>query len=364
MSRILIHSNYAPKNFGGIEYVVSELIALFLDKGHDIICFYGGQRGDLFFDAQSGYKSVCAKIIFKWRGASFLWFGNMRFLWHSFRSNVVIFQEPYPTLWPALFLIKMMKKSRLVVLVHADPVANSVVRKIYFYLRKRLLSGVNVVTTSPQLLEALGVSDAVAPAIIPLGIPEYPSVSVASGGDTGRPYVLYFGRLAEYKGIQYLMQSILALPQINFVVAGGGELEDYVSSFIEEHSLEHVRFVRGGVSEEEKIRLIAGCRFLVFPSINVNEAFGIVQLEAMRLAKPIVNTYLNNGVNFVAPNGICALTCKPKDSQSLTDAISSLWDDESLLRDLSKGAERRFRELFTNDIFRASWASYLDEVIS
>jgi glycosyltransferase involved in cell wall biosynthesis len=216
------------------------------------------------------------------------------------------------------------------------------------------------VTTSPQLLSSLDLIKFKSSNIIPLGIPyqdiRQPACIVE------KSYALYFGRLADYKGIDYLLDAIKALPHISFVIAGQGPLSTLVCEFIARHNLTNVRFINEQISEEQKIALIRGCSFLIFPSTTKNEAFGIVQLEAMREGKPIVNTMLDNGVNFVAPDGLCAISCPPKDSASLSIAINSIWTDNSLRSVLSDSARRRFEENFTSDKFADLWSRLLNNI--
>ena len=66
-----------------------------------------------------------------------------------------------------------------------------------------------------------------------------------------------------------------------------------------------------------------------FPSINQSEAFGLVQLEAMFFKLPIINTNLNNGVNFLAPKKV-AITCEPKNPNDIAKAILKLINNSNL----------------------------------
>lgn len=360
MPKVLIHSNYAPTNFGGVEHVVSQLISIAKNNGFEVVCFYGGNSNKLI-RVSAIVSYVERKILYKAKGACFLSLGNLLFFLQALKSRIVIYQEPYPSLWPALFFLQWFTRIETVVLVHADPDAHSVVKWLYNKLRRILLSKSHVVTTSPQLLSSLDLIKFKSSNIIPLGIP-YQDIR-QHACIVEKSYVLYFGRLADYKGIDYLLDSIKVLPHIPFVIAGQGPLSTMVGEFIASNNLANVRFINERISEEQKITLIRSCSLLVFPSTTKNEAFGIVQLEAMREGKPIVNTMLDNGVNFVAPDGLCAISCPPKDSVSLSLAIDSIWTDDYLRSKLSAAARKRFEEKFTSDYFADLWSKLLGKIV-
>lgn len=75
----------------------------------------------------------------------------------------------------------------------------------------------------------------------------------------GKDYVLYFGRFSEEKGTRTLLEACKELPDIPFVFAGTGPLEELVDQV---PNVEN----RGFVSGEALHSLIAGARFSVYPS--------------------------------------------------------------------------------------------------
>jgi glycosyltransferase involved in cell wall biosynthesis len=97
---------------------------------------------------------------------------------------------------------------------------------------------------------------------------------------------------------------------------------------------------------------LAAARALILPSVAPNEAFGLVQIEAMALGKPIINTDLKSGVPWVARDGLEAITVKPSDAAALRQAVVRLDTDEALRLNLAKAARQRWNELFREDVFQ------------
>ena len=83
----------------------------------------------------------------------------------------------------------------------------------------------------------------------------------------------------------------------------------------------------GRIEERDLAAYYHAADVFCLPSCEQSEAFGIVQLEAMACAKPIVNCDLGNGVNFVAPHGVCALSVPARDPAALAGALSGLLAD-------------------------------------
>jgi len=355
---IFIHSNYCPSNFGGIEKVVAELITIVKLQSNRNICFYGGQKSSFIFS--DGISYISRRILFKFFGASFLSLGNIYFFWSARRATLIIFQEPYPTLWPAIFFLRVLYKIPIIFLVHANPVAPKIVMNLYSRLREFIFIGSVCVTTSPNLLKIVKSSKYVKNHCIPLSIP-FDEASNKSPPVVSNRYVLYFGRMAEYKGIKDLLNAAALLPDIKFIIAGTGPLSYYIIEFIKSNSLNNVVFVNRLLSESEKLELIYGCEFLVFPSISENEAFGIVQLEAMRYSKAIVNTWLDSGVNFVAPNQVCALTVDRNSCAQLSNAIRILWSDEGLRTNLGANGYLRYLQYFSHQNFVKAWSNLIQD---
>lgn len=366
--KILIQCNYDPQNLGGIEMVTQTLLEVLTSRNFDIEVMAGTDSDAI--EERTGYRFRGLKILRKISGVVILRWGNWRFLRAGLRSDVIMFQEPFPTLLPSLFLLRFVFRKRVFVLVHAIPHMPKALAGPYARLRRTLFARVPVVATTPILLEQLELPrntpyprDVISLCFGDAFTDPGPSPSLNDADDLPilpQRYMLFFGRLASYKGIEILMPAIRAAPEVNFVIAGAGVLSAEVSTFINKHGLENVVFINRSVSDAEKLNLINHCYAFLLPSTNSSEAFAITQIEAMHFGKPIINTQLNNGVNFVAPANDVALTVPPRDADALAAAIRRLWSDEALANELgSRGKERKER-LFSRSEFERKWLTYFD----
>lgn len=358
---IFVHSNYHPDNYGGIERVVSEIIKLSLMVDPKVICYFGDSKNT---DKSIGHvQYIGRRVIFKLFGAPFLLLGNTFFLLKASRAKLIIFQEPNPALWPAIFCLRVFFKIPTIVLMHANPVSRPLVMKAYSKVRSIVFDGAACIATSPNLLRKVFSYKFLLNRCIPLSIPDINLLREDSLAVPSR-FVLYIGRLAEYKGLMYLLEAAELAPDVNFVIAGKGPLSGEVIKKINNSSANNIIFINKFVTESEKSFLIQKAEFLVFPSTSENEAFGLVQLEAMRESKAIINTWLDSGVNFVAPNEICAITVPKRNAQELLVAIRRLWFDETLSRTLGVHGRHRYLEKFSEVEFQKLWLDLIREMMA
>ncbi|AKG91284.1 Glycosyltransferase [Geoglobus ahangari] len=112
-------------------------------------------------------------------------------------------------------------------------------------------------------------------------------------------FLLYAGRLVEYKGLGTLI-SALEGSDVRLVVAGDGEDRGRFEKLVEVKRVK-AEFL-GRVSYDTLKDLMSRAKALILPSKTRLEAFGIVLLEAMASGTPVIacNT---PGVRFVARHG-------------------------------------------------------------
>ena len=145
-----------------------------------------------------------------------------------------------------------------------------------------------------------------------------------------RDYVVYFGRFSEEKGTRTLLEACRALPEIPFVFAGTGPLEDSVN---ETANVEN----RGFVTGEALRRLIAGARFSVYPSEwYENCPFSV--MESQMYGTPVLSSDLGGAPELVQA-GKTGELFRGGDVQELTEHIRALWNNPELCRQYSENCK-------------------------
>ncbi|SCY07762.1 Glycosyltransferase involved in cell wall bisynthesis [Lachnospiraceae bacterium XBB2008] len=154
------------------------------------------------------------------------------------------------------------------------------------------------------------------------------AVTVPGTNAETSPYVLYFGRFSEEKGIATLLKVCEALPEIDFVFAGSGPLETQVNA------LKNVRNV-GFKSGDELKNLISEAAFSVFPS-ECHENCSFTVMESISYGTPIIAS-ATGGTPELVDDGVNGYLFEPGDADGLSAKISELWFDHATLNKLEQG---------------------------
>lgn len=289
------------------------------------------------------------------------------------RVGVIIAGHPHLAL-PAVLMRRFARNLKLIVMAHGIDVWNPLST-----LRRRALLRASVVLapsrfTARKLHEVQGIPRdkirvlpwpinteflrfAAAPGALPLP-PEFPSGTI----------ILTVGRWAtseRYKGADELIRAIAQLrpsnPDLQLVAVGDGDdlprLVDLAASLAVS---DHVHFF-SALSREQ----IAGCysRADIFALPSTGEGFGLVFLEAMAFAKPVVGAAIG-GTTDVVEDGVNGLLVTPHDPQGLSDALSQLLQDEPLRAQLGRVGAEIVRSKHCFDSFCENLLQIVGECIS
>ena len=271
-------------------------------------------------------------------------------------ADVIVLHEPNPMALLAYFLAR--PRGRLIVWYHSDVIRPSWRYRLFYrpFLRFALSRAVRIVVSSPALgASAPELQDFQAKCkVIPFGIE--PRHSNALGAivqrageirrDANRPIVLFVGRLVPYKGVDVLLEALKGLNAVALIV-GEGPLRARLEEQARELEIsDHVRFL-GSVDDDELAALYRACNIFVLPSVTRQEAFGVVQLEAMAAGRPVVSTDLGTGVGWVNRDGETGYVVPPRNPRALREALARLLADADLQKSMGEAAAKRIRAEFT-----------------
>ena len=163
------------------------------------------------------------------------------------------------------------------------------------------------------------------------------------------PVVGAVGRLEQAKGHAYLIRAVPRVleqvPDARFVIVGGGHLREALQREIDGLGVsDHVTLTG---YREDMLELMQGFDVFALPSLW--EGLGIVLLEAMAYARPLVASAVG-GVNDVVVDGETGLLVPPRSPQALARAITSLLLSPVEAARLGEAGARRLEAEFRDDL--------------
>ena len=147
--------------------------------------------------------------------------------------------------------------------------------------------------------------------------------------------MLFFGRFSLEKGINTLVEAVHLLPDIPFVFAGAGPLEDIVNS------CENVTNV-GFKNYDELDLLIREAQFSICPS-EVHENCPFSVMESEERGTPVLGTRVG-GIPELISDGVNGRLFEHKDSRELAKIISELWENPQLVAQYSNECKKLDRD--------------------
>ncbi len=156
---------------------------------------------------------------------------------------------------------------------------------------------------------------------------------------TYEPELLFFGRIAPYKGLDVLLEAerLLAdrVDDFRIVVAGEGELDEFCRERIAES--DHVRLLNEYVADETVCELFSRCRAVVLPYRDASQS-GVLPI-AYSFEKPVVATDVGTNPELVAHEET-GLLVDPENPRQLAAACERLLTDREWARELGAVAHR------------------------
>jgi glycosyltransferase involved in cell wall biosynthesis len=271
------------------------------------------------------------------------------------RADVVVIHEPNPMGLLAYFLIR--PAGRLLVWFHSEVIRPQWRYRLFYrpFLEFALSRARKIVVASPTLAAS-------APAlrefrdkcvVIPygVGVPPNDTSAISQRASAlrekyGPAIVLFAGRMVPYKGLDVLIEAMRDVPA-TAVLAGDGPGRPALQQHAKEAGLDGRVIFVGDVEDGELAALYQACDVFVLPSVSRQEAFGVVQLEAMACSRPVISTALHTGVSWVNEDGQTGLVVPPGDPVALKAALTRLLADPDLRASMGRRGRQKVLSQFT-----------------
>jgi glycogen synthase len=188
--------------------------------------------------------------------------------------------------------------------------------------------------------------------------------------------ILYVGRLEKRKGILDLFAAIprvlQKVPHARFIIVGADNSEQdgfqrqkgftYPQYFQQQHPelTDSVQFT-GAVHEETLESHYQQCHLFVAPSLY--ESFGLIYLEAMNYAKPVIGCRAG-GIPEVIDEGVTGLLAEPGDPDSLTEAILTLAQSPTKLYEMGLAGRQQLLTRFSHVQMAERFAAVYRQMIA
>lgn len=359
MIRVLTFGRFADSNFGGLERYVFELarslerevryVNIVADRGPapDVALVGDTIRARTWFNL--GGTPVCPSMLAHARRAH-----------ERTPFDIVHLQFPADPMahWAAAAMPRSVKR---VISWHSDIVRQRVLFSFYRPFLNRLLSQAHAIIgatpahfSSSVQLNPVRHRDIFH--VVPYGFDldrfqERPPLADELRRRHPTPFLVFaLGRHIYYKGFEFLIRAMAEVPGARLILGGQGPLTGHLRQVAGEAGVaDRVVFV-GRIPESELAAYYHACDVFCLPSVEPAEAFGIVQVEAMSAARPVVCCELKNGVTWVNRDGETGLVVPPADSRALAAALRRLADDAALRARLGAQARERALAEFTSEV--------------
>lgn len=342
-------TRYAYPHLGGIEAFIEMLNYCVKsdDTNIEVLCNSNDTKPSL---DEKGVFFNRAKYLFNFAANSI----SFEYLWKlsKIETDIIIYHMPCIFAVIAHFLCHPNYK-KMVVCYHSDIIGYDKIMKPFWWIYKKFLKQADLIhVQSPQMVDNSMAKDYKNKTIM---IPYLIDTSVKFNEENvrkitttanGKKIIFALGRHVKYKGFKYLIEAMIDVKDAVLILGGKGPLTEEFKTYISENNLSDKIILAGRIPEEKLDDYYEACDIFVLPSIFKSETFAVVQLEAMKHSRPVINTNLNTGVNYVSVDKETGLTVEPKNAEQLADAINKLINDDALRLQYGKNAKERVEALF------------------
>lgn len=155
-------------------------------------------------------------------------------------------------------------------------------------------------------------------------------------------YFIYAGRLVDVKGINTLIRAMRQVRGARLYVAGWGDLEDTLRTYVRENGMDNVTFL-GHLATPDLISLVQRAAFTVVPS-EWYENYSMSVIESLACGTPVIGARIG-GIPEQIIDGWNGLLFEPGNATELAQKIQCLLDQPGLAGEMGRNGRERVEEI-------------------
>lgn len=367
--RVLQLGKFYPPKRGGIETITEVLSTELVKRGHDVTVLCANDVLSTVYESAAGVKIIRVASL----GILFSQPILPTLPFHLYRAakkvDIVHLHSPNPLVE---FFVLLLLNQKVVISYHADVTRQKKLLRLYSAVRNAVFVKSKKIIVAAEKLKTSSVLEKYQEKIkvIPFGLPselfhetEVIKKHAAEIFSKHGSYILFVGRLVKYKGLDFLLKAMSKVDGTLLIVGEGPE-KNKLKKLTKDLGLTKKVVFLGGVDSYERLAAYyKTARFLVLPSINRAEAFGLVLIEAMAWKKPLISSDLDTGISEVNVEGVTGFIVRPGHIEDLERTINQLIENDELCSRLASNGYARYLEKYTAEQMSAAYeAIYLEAI--
>lgn len=353
MKVVLIHLTGSG---GGIELYTSQLTKALSKQNVDVTLLVGNYvfKEDYYkdsdvkiiqLDSQKCFLKMFLKLI-----SPFTYYNLLSIIDHEHPDVVHLVVEDLIS--GVLFYLLKSRGQKLILTEH-DPIPHSGEKMI---VKINLLASKFLLRRIASMIIVHG--NALKDILIKKGVPEN-KIQVIALGDfsyytkwskvtrESRNTLLFFGRIEEYKGLEYLISAVPfivpIIPDIKIIIAGQGNLDKYHKMI---NDMKYFEIYNRYILDEEVANFFQSSNVVVLP-YNDGTQSGIVPI-AYAFKRPVIVTNVGS-IGEVVDDGITGFLIPPKNPEALANAVIKILQEDMLWEKMGKNGYAKITKELSSD---------------
>lgn len=340
-----------PPYKGGMGNSVYHMATQIGARGHESVVFTPAYSPEMVGEEDLGCNTRVVRL------KPLLAIGNAailpQLLWKLKGFDIINLHYPFFGTADIVALTRIFRRSKLIVHYHMDTVSGGIKGFIFwlyafFFLPvlvrlSAMISCASLDYIKQSQLKDYYLNHRSSFIEIPFGVD---AKYFTPGSEDRSPIILFVGALDRqhyFKGVKELIEAFSIVsatrPDAKLVLVGHGDLENHYQDLANKKGLGDNFIMATKANDDELAQWYQRARVSVLPSTDKSEAFGLVLLEAMSCATPVIASNLP-GVRNVFRNKEHGFIVPPGDVQVLADKIAYMIDNPNQARNMGNEGRR------------------------